>query len=361
MKAKLTTDVAGVQMYWIGILVLLTLSLTGCSLNSDVDATPDVATSEPATFRNPLNASGPDPWMTYYEGHYYLATTTWGDAKAGLSLRKAATIDDLKKTPPTTIYTDTTPSRCCNFWAPEFFLLDGPNGKHWYGYYTAGTQTCCDGQRIHVVESAGTDLMGPYTYRGELADAQGGWAIDGSILQLDGGLYLLFSSWVGDQQSLFIAPMSDPWTVNGKRVLISAPEYDWEMEKGYVNEGPVALQRDGKTLIVYSASACWGSGYKLGMLAYTGGDPLTAAAWKKAEKPVFEGANGVYAPGHNNFFKSPDGTEDWMIYHANTSAYGACDMNRTPRIQKITWNADGTPNFGSPIATDSDVVVPSGE
>jgi GH43 family beta-xylosidase len=28
--------------------------------------------------------------------------------------------------------------------------------------------------------------------------------------------------------------------------------------------------------------------------------------------------NGVYAPGHNSFFTSPDGKEDWILYHANT-------------------------------------------
>ena len=72
-------------------------------------------------------------------------------------------------------------------------------------------------------------------------------------------------------------------------------------------------------------------------------------------------ANGVSAPGHNTFFKSPDGTEDWIIYHANSSASGACDMSRTPRIQKFTWNADGTPNFGEPVSTGADLAVPSGE
>jgi len=29
--------------------------------------------------------------------------------------------------------------------------------------------------------------------------------------------------------------------------------------------------------------------------------------------------NGVYGPGHNGFFKSPDGTEDWIVYQANAS------------------------------------------
>ena len=36
-------------------------------------------------------------------------------------------------------------------------------------------------------------------------------------------------------------------------------------------------------------------------------------------------------------------------------------MNRTTRAQKFTWNADGTPNFGVPVALGTQLAVPSGE
>jgi GH43 family beta-xylosidase len=100
------------------------------------------------------------------------------------------------------------------------------------------------------------------------------------------------------------------------------------------------------------------------MLTYNGtGDPLNSASWVKSANPVFQrsNANGVYGPGHNGFFKSPDGTEDWIVYHANNSASGGCDMNRTTRAQKFTWNADGTPNFGTPVALGVTLTAPSGE
>ncbi|SFG08912.1 Alpha-L-arabinofuranosidase B (ABFB) domain-containing protein [Streptomyces mirabilis] len=61
-------------------------------------------------------------------------------------------------------------------------------------------------------------------------------------------------------------------------------------------------------------------------------------------------AAGVYGPGHNGFFTSPDGTENWIVYHANSSSGGGCGNGRTTRTQKFTWNADGTPNFGTPVA-----------
>jgi GH43 family beta-xylosidase len=97
------------------------------------------------------------------------------------------------------------------------------------------------------------------------------------------------------------------------------------------------------------------------MLTLTGSNPLSTNSWTKSANPVFLGTNEVYSPGHNTFFKSPDGSEDWIVYHGNNSASGGCDMNRTPRIQKFTWNSDGTPNFGGPISTSTDLAVPSGE
>lgn len=48
--------------------------------------------------------------------------------------------------------------------------------------------------------------------------------------------------------------------------------------------------------------------------------------------------NEVYGLGHNGFFTSPDGTEDWMVHHANSSANGDCDMNRpTVRRTSAPW------------------------
>lgn len=319
------------------------------------------ATAPTATFRNPLTDSGPDPWMTYYNGSYYLAATTWGDPWAGLTMRRASKVSDLRTATPVKIWEDWTPERCCNYWAPEFFLLNGPNGLRWYGYYAGGPAGCCDNQRIHVIESAGTDPLGPYTYKGQIKDSTDDRSIDPSVLQLNGSIYLLFAGRIDGEQRNYIAPMGNPWTLSGERVLLSAPAYGWEKQDRSVNQGPVALQHNGKTFVVFSASYCGGSGYKLGMLSYTGTDPLRADSWTKSANPVFQGTSGVFSPGHNTFFKSPDGTEDWIVYHANSSSSGGCDMTRTPRIQRFAWNDDGTPNFGSPVSTDADLIVPSGE
>lgn len=332
-------------------------------LASELDTPVAELASAPGTFRNPLNTKeGSDPFMVYHEGYYYLTATTWSSE---LFIRKSRTIEGLKTATPVRVWKGDASSRCCNFWAPELYLLDGPSGKRWYLYYTAGPAgTNTDNQRNFVLESKGTDPLGPYTFKARIYDARNdSWAIDPSVVKLGDRLYFLFSAWEGQDQGVYIAAMSNPWTISGTRSRISRPSYSWETQLARVNEGPVALQRNGKTFITYSASACWGPDYKLGMLTYNGGNPLNARSWIKSPQPVFQRSNGnrAYGPGHNGFFKSPDGKEDWIVYHANASDKGVCDTKRTTRVQKINWRSDGTPSFGAPAATGVDLPVPSGE
>jgi GH43 family beta-xylosidase len=66
----------------------------------------------------------------------------------------------------------------------------------------------------------------------------------------------------------------------------------------------------------------------------------------------------VFGPGHCSFVKSPDGKEDWIVYHAHI---GQGTSKRNVRIQRFTWNADGSPNFGAPISPSISLSPPSGE
>ncbi len=116
--------------------------------------------------------------------------------------------------------------------------------------------------------------------------------------------------------------------------------------------------------LVYSASGCWTDDYALGLLTLKeGGDPLNASDWTKTPAPVFtkKPSGSAFGPGHSSFFKSADGTEDWILYHANSTAGQGCGDARNPRMQKFTWNADGTPNFGEPVSINTGIKKPSGE
>ncbi len=308
-----------------------------------------------ATFRNPLKQDGPDPWLVFHDGFYYLSTTTDSDIR----LRRASRLADLANAPDVLIWKDDTPSRAKHLWAPEYYLLDGPHGRRWYLYYTASDDEDRN-HRLHVLESAGTDPLGPYSYCGSLmTDPDNGYyAIDGSVLAgADGSLYLLWAGHPG--HVLFISRMNNPWTLTGERVHLPADGFGCDE----VREGPVTLQRNGKIFLVYSACDTGKPDYKLGMLlADEGADLLNPSDWRQHPTPVFtrNDAAGVYGPGHNHFFRSPDGTEDWMVYHAKTESRYTY-AGRSTRAQPFTWNADGTPSFGVPLGLDTDIPVPSGE
>ncbi|MBC9724147.1 family 43 glycosylhydrolase [Streptomyces sp. TRM68367] len=309
-----------------------------------------------ASFANPVKAvKGADPWISYHDGNYYLVTTSWTDV---ITIRKSATLAGLSTAPSVQVWKGDAASRCCNIWAPELHFLGG----RWYLYYVAG-QNVSDynpTQRSHVLESAGSDPMGPYTYKGQLNSA---WMLDPSVLNVGGRLYMMGSAVTEGTQNLVIAPMSNPYTVSGSYSTISRPTHAWERQGGTVNEGAEVLQRGGRTFVIYSASGCWTPDYKLGQLELTGSNPLSASSWTKKSTPVFQRSdgNGVYGPGHNGFFTSPDGRESWIVYHANDSASEGCDNGRTTRAQKFGWNSDGTPDFGTPVRLGTSMPGPSGE
>lgn len=308
------------------------------------------------TFTNPLFSNGADPWVQYYNGNYYALTTTWNSQ---IVMRKAPNLAGLASASPTYVWSDSSAARCCNFWAFEMHRLNGPSGYRWYIMYTAGVSGDLGGQRNHVLESEGDDPMGPYRFRGTPMPAL--WNIDGTYFEHNSSLYMLWSEWVGAYQTLFIQKMTNPWTVTGSKVAISSPSYSWEQVGANVNEAPEIIKRNGRTFLIYSASSCNTPDYKLGQLELTGSDPLLPSAWVKNASAVLQKTSSVFGPGHNGFFTSPDGTENWIVYHANASATQGCGDTRSLRAQKFNWNTNGTPNFGAPVASGVAQAVPAGD
>jgi GH43 family beta-xylosidase len=222
-------------------------------------------------------------------------------------------------------------------------------------------------------------LTGEWTFKGKVADPSSDkWAIDASVFENNGQLYMIWSGWEGDEngaQNIYIAPMSNPWTISGPRVLLSYSKYPWEKVgdlihvKGEpphvdVNEGPEVLKHGDDIFLTYSASGCWTDYYELGLLrAKADANLLDPSAWTKSKTPVLtESAEGhAYGTGHNGFFKSADGTQDWIINHANNESGQGCGDRRNPRAQPISWNPDGTPNFGRPVGIGVAIPRPSGD
>ena len=316
------------------------------------------------TFTNALLHTGPDPWVVRWKDFYYYSNSS----SVNLTLRKTADITDLEHAEKKAVWTP-EPGRPWSkqLWAPELHRW----GNKWYIYFAADAGDNAS-HRIYVVENDNDDPMeGTWTFKGQINDVSNRWAIDATTFELNGEHYLVWSGWKGThdgEQDLFIAHMSNPWTIDSPRTMISKPKYPWEKHGDLpgrhvnVNEGPEALLHDGQLFIVFSASGCWTDFYTLGVLrADPGGNLLAAKSWTKIKHPFLrtDPQAGAFGPGHNGFFQSPDGRENWIIYHANPQPHEGCGNLRSPRIQRFTWNSDGTPHFGKPVALGQPLQKPT--
>ena len=320
------------------------------------------------TFTNPVTP-GADPWVVKQGGFYYMVQSRDGGIYVSRSpkLTEAHTNGVRVWTPPDTGWNRT------HVWAPEMHFIDG----RWYIYYAAGRAgPPYIHQRSGVLQSVTDDAQGAYVDRGMLytgddvaTRADPKWAIDVTVRSIRGQMYAVWSGWEQNaaddktRQHLYIARMSNPWTISSNRVKISSPVESWERGTELdLQEGPQFLQRSAQDplFIIYSTRESWLQHYKLGQLRLRSADadPMDPASWIKSG-PVFSPTGEVFGVGHGSFTVSPDGTEDWHVYHAKTSA--APGWDRVIRMQKFTWNADGSPSFGDPVPSGRRIALPSGE
>jgi GH43 family beta-xylosidase len=324
--------------------------------------------NQQSTFTNPLLPSGADPWSIYKDGYYYY-THTFGNR---LEIWKTKNLSELKSAERKVVWTpplNTAYSK--QVWAPELHFIDGT----WYMYFAADDGRN-ENHRIYAIYNSSSDpTQGEWRFFGKVSDSSDKWAIDASVFEVNEKLYMVWSGWEGDKdgaQNIYIASMSDPLTISSNRVCISKPERSWETfgplkrdgadMNVSVNEGPQILVHGESIFLIYSASGCWTEKYSLGMLSASATDDLLdPKSWKKFDDPVFTAspADSVFAPGHNSFFKSPDGKEDWILYHANSKPGQGCGRERSPRAQPFRWTEDGKPFFGKPVSTKVAIEKPS--
>ncbi len=298
------------------------------------------------TYTNPiLNLQGAaDPWVILNsDGYYYMTFTTndnitiyrtqdltnWNNAETKLAFN-----------PPM------GEAYSYDLWAPELHNINGL----WYIIFTADsdpdspppqTDMLCDytcpavNHRMFVLESSDSDPWeSDYTMKGEL-NTFDQFAIDGTYFQHSTGLYHIYSCWyeayISWPSMLCITKMLDPWTVStnfSERAIISVPTNPWEKTpygrtvniRLSSNEGPEQLTNPmtNQTFVIYSAARSDNRNYCLGQLELVGTDPMNAEDWiKNNQGCVFyqDALNNAYGVGHASFTTSPDGTENWMVYH----------------------------------------------
>lgn len=310
---------------------------------------------DPLPWTNPLVLQRADPHITRHtDGFYYLTASV--PEYDRIELRRARTLGGLADSEPKVIWRKHTQGPMgAHIWAPEMHAIDGK----WYVYFAAGDVEDVWHIRPYVLENASADPMaGAWIEKGRIATAWDAFSLDATTFTYRGKRYLAWAQNIPPERGtvLCLAEMDTLWSLTGPQVIISHPEYDWERIGHHVNEGPAALIRNGRIFLSYSASAT-DANYCMGLLtAAEDADLLDPASWQKSPEPVFCSSTETsqFGPGHNSFTTTPDGETDILVYHARS--YEKIDgeplynPDRATRAQVLKWKADGTPNFGVPVA-----------
>jgi GH43 family beta-xylosidase len=307
-------------------------------------------------FHNPLVQQRADPQVTLQPDGWYYYTATVPEYDR-IEIRRARTLDDLGKAEASVVWRKHARGAMgAHIWAPEMHRIDGK----WYIYFTAAPSEKIWEIRLYVLENASPDpFQGEWVERGQLKTGWESFSLDATTFAHRGRRYLVWTQRGADGSkgtNIYIARMDTPLSIAGPAMLLTRPEYAWEKVKYEVNEAPAVLVKNGRVFLTYSASATDAS-YAMGMLtAPDDADLLDAASWTKSPMPVFKSSdtNRQWGPGHNSFTTTPDGKTDVLVYHARNyrDIVGdpLRDPNRHTRAQAIRWRADGTPDFGEPVA-----------
>jgi GH43 family beta-xylosidase len=344
-------------------------SISGMADSEVASAIYKVGPQSAGYFNNALYA-GQDPFMAYDNGNYYYLEGIAGSL--GIIMYKSPSMVDRGES-KVIFRIPNSGWNSGELWAPAMYKVSGK----WYIYYTAGDAADGYSKRhyLGVMECDSPDpWTGNWTDRGKL-DLGDYYALDPHPFIPESGPYqgqLMLAYASTDKpggfwwfESVYIVPMLNAYTPlqsggQGRVMIIPCNVFGWE---DAVAEGPWVLQRNGKIRIVYTGNGANRDTYSLGLATCTDGNVLNPSSWVKAGK-VFEQGNGVYGTGRSCFVKSKDGSQDWMVYHSKMRRFYDDSMyayERMISIKQITWNADNTPNLGTPTPMDIDVALPAGD
>ncbi|WP_461218005.1 glycoside hydrolase family 43 protein [Lapidilactobacillus salsurivasis] len=310
--------------------------------------------------KQPIVLQRADPWVYLHtDGYYYFTGSVPGYQE--IEVRRARTLAGLETAERVAVWhAHSTGLMSQLIWAPEILYLQGK----WYIYFAAADQDGeRDAQHHHRMFAIECDEASPMTAhwieRGQVVTDQDSFSLDATVFEFQQELYYVWAQQdpaIPGNSNLYLQKMTNPWTLTGKKLLLSIPEFPWEKIGFSVNEGPAVLISHGRVFITYSASAT-DENYAVGLLwADEHSDLLDSYSWHKLEHPVFKSSskNHLFGPGHNSFTKTPDGQQDVIVYHArpydNAGIEGdpLDNPDRHAYAQTFTWDAQGFPVFGEP-------------
>ncbi|WP_276357295.1 family 43 glycosylhydrolase [Cohnella caldifontis] len=299
----------------------------------------------------PLAVNRADPCIARWRGNYYFIATNDADGNRTLSIREAETIRGLFDAEEIKLLDTETYGHLKNFlWAPELHDIGGDL----YIFHAGSTGEFADIQShvmklkkggnpakaedwevpVRVVRSDGRPLF------------EAGITLDMTVIQWKDRVYAVWAqrrfvpqdlgSWIYIAE----ADPAEPWKLKSDPVLLSRPEYGWENNRTFVDEGPFALITD-KKIFVTIACALVDATYCVGVLgADLDADLLDAASWTKGNYPILTSRSvpGEYGPGHNSYVTDEDGVI-WNVYHARAGI----DQPRCAGVRRVHFDVDGYP------------------
>lgn len=234
-----------------------------------------------------------------------------------------------------------------------------------------------------------------------------GWSIDFEVFQspspgaYQGRTYMV---WAGADspstgwgfESAFVAELLDlragqptlSTYDNADANRIARYAFDWT---DVIVEAPAPALHGTTASVVYSGNGAETDDYALGVaILKQGADPSLGASWidhnhgqcdgDVVQAPEFARTAGVLGPGVARFTTSPDGTEDWMLYHSKVfdtfnrgpGTPGQQDNNemyaRMVNAERVGWRdvvcggaSYSIPRMGSPSDAGIRIASPSGD
>ncbi len=300
----------------------------------------------------PIALHKADPAICRYRGKYYFISTNDLDENHTIFIREADTIPGLVTAQEVCILdTKTYPHLGNLLWAPELHVINGKlycfhaGTPHFYAQEQCHVMALRDGG--NPVRACDWEMPRRVIRRdGSMLCAEEAITLDMTVLRAGGKLCAVWSQHFycgGDLGAwLMIAELDpeQPWRLRTEPQVLCVPEYGWENNHTFVNEGPFALYSNGRVLLTYSG-AYVDSSYVVGMLSMDEtADPLNISNWKKECSPLLTSrcVAGEYGPGHNAYVTDKNGLV-FNTYHAHPGMEGP----RSSGIRRVHFGINGHP------------------
>ncbi len=312
-------------------------------------------------YNSPLVTLRADPYLYKHEatGKYYF-TGSYPDYDR-IELTSADSVNGISAAVPKTIWTmpeqswfdknDPFPSFV---WAPEIHYVQ----NKWVIYFTLSNVGKWDIRSCTLVCNGDDPMTGAWEFHwmeasegDDFSFKAWGFSLDMTVFENNGRWYAVWAQ-KDPYSNLYLAELDGetPYKLKSKPILLTKPEYDWELKREKVNEGAGVFKHAGKIFVTFSGAAT-GYEYCMGLLEIDDDkDLLDKSNWKKYDKPVFvtDPALRIYGPGHNNFTTGDNGELLCILHfrsYRDITGDSLYDYNRHAHVMKVEFDESGLPVF----------------